>query len=358
MKRMGILILVIFLSSGMAPAQDGPWAPPEPSKAERDWIRLSSGEWLWGTIDLMRDESLYFDSEELDDVTIDWEDIAEIRSARVMTYVMMDQRLVTGTAVLQEDTLRVQTPNGLQEIPKDRVHSIIEGQPNELNYWSAKIGADLKILTGNTSQRDFGLRVFLKREATRSRIDLRFQSNSSLVDHAKTIDNQRSNAEWKVFLSPKFFLTPAKAELYGDKFKNIDYRYSLGVGLGYFLSRGDKADWFVELGAGYKKTRFESVQPGEDVFQENMTLPFRMTLETDLTKDIELTAEYGVQLDLGNEAGDTHHTFVLFEFDLVGDLEFNASFTWDHISRPKENAAGITPKKDDLIMAYGLSLDF
>ena len=63
---------IALLGATAAWAQEAAWTPPPPSKEERDWVHLSSGEWLWGTIDLMRDESLEFDSEELDVVTIDW----------------------------------------------------------------------------------------------------------------------------------------------------------------------------------------------------------------------------------------------------------------------------------------------
>ena len=102
-------LTLLALTAGFATAQDDVWAPPPPSTAEKDWIRLSSGEWLWGTIDLMRDESLEFDSEEMDDVTIDWEDVVEIRSARVMTYVKLDGSMVTGTSTMKGEMLLVET---------------------------------------------------------------------------------------------------------------------------------------------------------------------------------------------------------------------------------------------------------
>ena len=71
-----------------------------------------------------------------------------------------------------------------------------------------------------------------------------------------------------------------------------------------------------------------------------------------------MTAEYGVQIGTGSDANTIHHTFILFEIELFGDVDFDASVTWDYVNRPKANADGITPKKDDLVMAYGLSIDF
>jgi len=355
---LAITLAQLALTAGFAAAQDNAWAPPAPSAVEKDWIALSSGEWLWGTIDLMRDESLEFDSEEMDMVTIDWVDVVEIRSARAMTYVKLDGTMVTGTSMMKGDTIRIDTSTGVLEIPRKQVHSILEGEPTELNFWSAKVGVDLKTRTGNTKQSDFGMRVFLKREAARSRIDVRYQGNFSKTDDVENIRNHRANAEWKVFLSRKFFVSPVKFEYFADKFQNIDQRLTAGVGIGYFLSRSSKADWFVELGASYQDTRYRSVEPGEDDKDSNGSVPFRTTLETDLNKRTELTAEYGVQIGIGHEANTIHHTFVMFEFELWGDIDFDASISWDHVTRPKTNAEGITPLKDDLAMYYGISIDF
>ena len=355
---LNITLALLVLATGFALAEEGPWAPPQPSEGEKDWIRLSSGEWLWGTIDLMRDESLEFDSDELDEVTIDWVDVVEIRSARVMTYVKQDGSMVTGTSSMKGDILRVDATEGFVEIPRPQIHSILEGAPTELNFWSAKLGADLKTLTGNTNQSDFGTKIFLKREAARSRIDIRYQGNFSKTDHVENVRNHRGNGEWKLFLSRKFFVSPVKLEYFSDKFQNIDHRITAGIGVGYYIKRSSKIDWFVELGGSYQETQYGSVELGEDEKDSNGSLPFRTTLETDLTSRIELTAEYGIQYALEDGANSIHHTFMMFELELWRDIDFDASITWDHSTKPKTNAEGLTPVKDDVAMYYGLSIDF
>ena len=353
-----ITLAILALTAGFATAQDDVWAPPPPSDVEKDWIRLSSGEWLWGTIDLMRDESFEFDSEEMDEVTIDWVDVVEIRSARAMTYVRLDGSMVTGTSTMKGETILIDTTGGVVEIPRAQIQSILQGEPNELNFWSAKVGADLKTRTGNTNQKDFGIRVFIKREAPRSRIDVRYQGNFSKTDDVENIRNNRGNIEWKVFLTRKFFVSLVKFEFFSDKFQNIDRRLTIGSGIGYFLTRNSKADWFVELGSSYQDTRWRSVEPGEDLNDSNGSLPFRTTLETDITKNTELKAEYGIQVGLGHEANTIQHAFVMFEIDIWGDIDFDMSVTWDRVSRPKTNAEGITPLKDDVATYFGLSIDF
>ncbi len=63
-----------------------------------EWIRLGSGEWLEGEIDLLRDESLAFESDELGELELDWEDVAEIYSARRNTCYFEDAVVAIGTS--------------------------------------------------------------------------------------------------------------------------------------------------------------------------------------------------------------------------------------------------------------------
>ncbi|MFT5232727.1 MAG: hypothetical protein ACI9UK_001229 [Candidatus Krumholzibacteriia bacterium] len=356
------LVCLVAITLWLAPtansAEETKWSPPDPSQAEKDWILLTSGEWLWGTIDLMRDESLSFDSEELDDLTIDWDKIVEIRSARILTYVMRNGSMVTGTSALKGPTLLITSANGLSEVPRGRIYTILEGEPTELNFWSAKLGADVSIRTGNTNQYDVGTRVSLKREASRSRIDLRYQSNFSERDSVSTVDNQRTSVEWKVFLSRLFFLTPLKAEYLQDAFQNIHGQYTVGVGVGYFIKRSSKLDWYVELSTAKQGTKYNSVLEGEDGSEDHLSIPMKTRLETDISSHIELEVDYSLQLGIGEGTSSSHRSYILLEIDLLGDTDFTASVTWDHVTNPKTNVDGITPNKDDVTMAYGISVNF
>ena len=61
------------------------WVPPVDGF---DWIQLKSGEWLKGRIKAMQERQLEFDSEELNDLTFDWKDIRQVRSARTLDLLL------------------------------------------------------------------------------------------------------------------------------------------------------------------------------------------------------------------------------------------------------------------------------
>jgi hypothetical protein len=83
--RLAALVAVVA-ATGAAMAQERPegWRPPVPVSDKFDWIQLKSGEWLAGKLIAMYDEELEFDSEELDEQTLEWDDIRQIRTARTV----------------------------------------------------------------------------------------------------------------------------------------------------------------------------------------------------------------------------------------------------------------------------------
>ena len=94
-KLMVILLAKVFIvffsvtlaTLSYADEAKSQWQKPTPVfKQDFDWVKLSSDEWLKGEIISMYDEELEFDSDELDLQTIDWEDVAELRSKKLAKY--------------------------------------------------------------------------------------------------------------------------------------------------------------------------------------------------------------------------------------------------------------------------------
>jgi len=180
-----LLLAALILAGALSPAaaEEDAWRPPEPEPGADDWIRLTSGEWLRGEINLFRDEFLLFDSEELDELEIDWDDVAEIRSPRILTYVFEGDIVYTGSAAMQDSVIRILEGEETREGPRNGLLSVIEGSPSELNYWGVKASLGLTARRGNTDQSDVNSLVLIRREATRSRLDLTYTGNFSDVEH-------------------------------------------------------------------------------------------------------------------------------------------------------------------------------
>jgi len=338
-------------------AQEDRWEPPLPSSDPDDWIQLVSGEWLRGELQILRDDNLEFESEELDKLHLDWDNVVVFRSSRIHTYVFDEGGSHSGTAVMQGDTLVVQTEQQERRLPRSDLISIIEGRPTEWNFWSAKMSVGFIGRAGNTDQRDLNSIVLIRRDASRSRINLEYRGNLSKTNDVLTVNSHRAVANLSFLISRGFFVTPIAGGLYSDEFQNIDLRASIAAGAGLFLVRKSGLEWYVQLVAGYQPTTFVSVVPGEDDTDKSAAIIPITSLEMGITGSLEFAFRYNSSITVPDTKGTVHHLFALLSYELTSLLDFDISITWDRIKNPKPRADETVPERDDFRLFFGLGVD-
>jgi hypothetical protein len=352
-------LLVSLPESIYAQAANKPlWQPPVPSSSERDWIRLVSGEWLMGDIKGLRDEDFEFDSEELDMQTLDWGDIVEVRSARVLTYRFDGYPTVSGTMQLREDVVAVMVKGEVREFPKEDLIVIIEGDQSEWNYWYAKATFGLVARSGNTDQADMNTFINIRRRSPKLRFDNRYTGNFGKVDGTENINNHNLVSTLDALLTAGFFVTPATVNLFADEFQNIDVRLTLGAGAGYAIMRDGDVTWSVGLSLGYLSTGYVSVQPGQELTEKSGVIIPSTDLEWDLSGDIEFSLVYNSQVSFSGAKNTFHHAQAMISVDVWGDLlDLDWGFTWDHVQNPTANADGDVPLANDYRTSVGLGVE-
>jgi putative salt-induced outer membrane protein YdiY len=349
---------ILILIAAALPVGSQEWHPAWPEKDNKDWVQLKSGEWVRGNMDLFRDLKMEFDSDELDDLKIDWEDIVAFRMPREMTFVFEGQVIYAGSASMRDGVIRINTDDGVKDLPRGELLTIIEGKPRERNFWSTQASIGYTQRSGNTEQIDLATRIYIKREATRSRTSLEFRSNISEVQSTETVNDHKGNLLLDMFVSRMFYITAFSYEYYSNKFQNIDYRNTVGAGVGYFLFRQPRIDWSVGIGAGYQVTQFLSVDEGEDTEQKSGSIIPTLNLDWDITKDIEWQLEYSSQIGVPDIKTSTHHATTYLSIDFWKDIfELTFSITWDRVDNPQAFEDGTIPKKDDIKMVFGFGID-
>ncbi len=355
-----VLIVGAWLTPFAQPvfAQSQFWQPPEPSLEERDWLKLNSGEWLWGDLKELRDKNLEFDSEELDLLKLDWDDVAELRSARVLTYRFEEAGVFAGTATMHDGIVTIQTDTGVQQLPREDLIIILEGKPREINFWSAKATLGLVGRSGNTDQSDLNSSVRIRRQSPRGRLDIKYAGNIGEISGEQSINNHNFSTVLDMLLKAGFFVTPVSVNLFHDRFQNIDLKTTLAAGAGYFILRGGDVDWSVGLGGGYVNTRFASVQEGEDKTDESFSVIPSTDVDWDITGDIEFHLDYNLQMAIPETRNAFHHASSIFSFDIWGDiLDLDFSLTWDRVENPRSDSEGNVPKRDDFRTSIGIGVD-
>ncbi len=357
--RILILFLALVMSAGLALAEETEkdWQPPPPMPDEFDWIQLTSGEWLKGEIIAMYDDSLEFDSDELDLLNLDWGDIKELRSAGVMQVGFLEHIVATGKLYVDGDTIRVMGDED-QEFERSLVLSITSGPPRESSYWSGKIGLGATFRSGNTDQTEANGWATITRRTVKNRIILDFLGAYNVTDDVQTANNQRASATWNRFISDRFFLAPLFGEFYHDPFQNIGQRWTLGTGLGYQIIDSPKVNWQVTAGPAYQYTKFDDVVEGESDTDGAPAVMVGTSYDNEITGSLDFNLVYRFTLTNEESGRYIHHFVTGFDVEMTSLLDFNIGLVWDRIQEPRPDSDGVVPEQDDYRFILGLGFSF
>lgn len=341
-------------------ASSKPWLP---AAKEFDWVQLTSGEWLKGEIKSMYNDSLEFDSDKLDMLDIDWDDVKYLKSYRPSEINIEGREPVSGSLQISGDTVTITDNGSVQEFDRGLLISLTPSGEREADLWALRFTLGLNIRSGNTDQVDYNTKFNARRRTARSRFTLDYIGNISKTgddngDLVETINNHRLNASTNKYATRYFFYTPLFAELYRDPFQNIDRRTTVGVGLGYTIMDTGTFEWNVNGGPAYVVTDYLSVQPGEDEKIKTGALVFGTDIDTELTSTLDFIFRYSIQASKPEAGGYTHHIIGTFENEISGSLDFDISMIWDKISQPTTDDTGFTPEEDDYRLTIGVTYTY
>jgi hypothetical protein len=348
----------MLLTAGVARAQEKKdWQPETPMPETFDWIQLTSDEWLKGEFIAMYDDSLEFDSDELDLLSFDFGDVRQVLSAATMQVGLLDGDVATGKLRIDGEKVVI-LGDQVRELERSQILSITAGAPKESSYWSGKVGAGINLRRGNNEVAEINSNVILKRRTVKNRIEFDYLGNYNVTEDVTVTDNNRASLGWDRFVSDRFFLSPVLFEYFRDPFQNIAHRGTLGAGAGYQIIDTSRVDWQVNTGFAYQTTRFDDVPEGSDESADTPAFLLGTVYDHELSSSVDFNLQYRFQI-VNEESGQyTHHFVTGFEFDLVGSLDFDVTLVWDRIQKPQPASDGSVPEKDDYRLNFVLGFDF
>jgi putative salt-induced outer membrane protein YdiY len=335
------------------PSVNSDWTPPADGF---DWIQLVSDEWLKGEIIAMYSDKMEFDSKELDLLTLDFEDIKQIRTKRHHQLLSDDRTTATGALFMQGDRIVIKGQREV-EVHRNQVVSIAAGDPKEINNWTAKVTLGLNLRSGNQSQVDYNTKWAVQRRTPRTRYSLDYLGAISRIDDVDTVNNQRVTTYFDYFYSRQFFFRPVTFEYFRDPFQNIEHRFTLSSQLGYRIIDTKVTEWDVTAGPGYQIVNYTTVEEGEDPTRDTFTAALSTNFDRELTRKLDFNTQ--LQLLLGDEdsGGLSTHWISTLEFELTKKLDFDVSFVWDRVQDPVADEGGEVPEQDDYRLILGIGLD-
>ena len=348
---------------GLPEDSDG-WDIPSNDRSKWDWLLLTTGEWLKGSIDVLRENDLEFYSDKFDDLTFDFYDVAGFQANRIHTYVFKDRSIVTGQGTLRGQELTV----GGVTYNRENLTAIIEGEQNEHNYWSGKLNLGFSLMMGNTEQATLTSSGYIRRESPYSRLTVAHTGSYGRVSGDVNVQNLTGLAQGDIFLTERWYIIPLFGIAAHDRFQNVEIRAIPGAGSGVHLFQTKLFEWKIEFGAGYQYQKYREVVPGEDQTIHDGIVRFFTAVEID-TSMVDIDLIWWSILVYTDWDTTSHHGELTFEFEITEILDLTVSAIYDRIESPESyeeedtsttppTTVTVTPKSDDLKLTVGLAVEF
>ncbi|CAH0991210.1 hypothetical protein SIN8267_01312 [Sinobacterium norvegicum] len=351
-----LLILCFATLLPLVSHADEDWNPTPPKAEKWDWLQLTSGEWLKGEVIVLYNDAVEFDSDELDEVTIDLEDIKSLRTAQVLEVRFLGGIDRVGQITMIDDQLHF---NGEEQgYSRHAILSATAGEAKESNYWVAKFSLGANIRQGNSDQVDITSSLKAKRRTVGNRLDFDYIANYSQLDNEETADNQRFNFSWDRFIRDRLFWRPIFLEYLHDPFQNINSKYTVGTGLGYDIVDNDRTEWNIVAGPAFQQTQFITVEEGKNDRENTGSFGLSSDYEYEITGDIDYFLNYSGNFVNSASGTYNHYLSTGLEIELTKMLDLDISLNWDHTKNPQADEDGITPKSDDLRLVVGIGIEY
>ena len=349
-------LLALLLSLSLTARAALPQKPPQPGSGDKAWVQFRNGEWLRGEIEDLQDDQLIFDSDELDTVEIDFDDIYALYSVTPVTALFQDKTVCQGIVMIEDQRVTVKTVADELQRSRTDLRSLVPGQTRK-DYWSLKWSSGVTLRSGNTEQRDVASFLRVQRRTALARTRLEATNSYSVAQGNETTNNHLGNASHHIFLTRKLYV-PTSLKYYRDKIQNIDYSLTPGVGLGYQILNQSDVEWSIDAEGGYQQTRYDSVGAGEDRSTEGASFLAGTRFSWDLSKKLEFNLQYDAAVGLSQYVNTDHHALAQLSFDVWKDLDFDVSLTWDRIGGTQERNDGTKPEADDMRLYVGVGFEF
>ncbi|MCG7568956.1 DUF481 domain-containing protein [Pseudoalteromonas sp. CNC9-20] len=320
-----------------------------------DWLRLNSGEWLKGELKSLYDKKVEFESDILDTLIIDQEDIYMVISGRSHSVRFNDGTVQQGSLNISGGYVVV--GNSPSQYRYQDLVSIAPSAEDELSAWSIKVGVGANLSRGNTEQTELSASVDIKRRTASNRLLITALADRTANDDKVTENNVRANGTFDWFYTSSLYFRPVFFEYYRDPFQNIDNKYTLGAGFGYYLIDTDKLEWDIGAGPAYQRTEFSDVAAGQDTSNSSTSFYFESNLDYEWRTNVDLKFDYRFTFAENASGGNAQHALAGASIDITNDIDLDLSLVWDHLASPVANADGSIPKQDDYKMIVSLGVE-
>jgi putative salt-induced outer membrane protein YdiY len=340
MKKIKLLGLLIQAAILLIPAG---------SPVLADEVILSNGDRLTGKVVELSNGSLTLATSYSEPINIQFGSVRQMSSTEPVEIHLTNGEVLkgkittdnSGKILVEGRTGRDNVSIGMNNI------AALNPPPKEPVSWKGNITLGGNLQSGNSETMNISTGLSAVRRSENDRFSLSFLYNRTEDDGNKTAENTYGQLKYDYFFSQKWYLY-LNIDMLSDEFADINFRTTIGPGVGYQIWEEDDKALSLEAGGAYTS---EDRDQGEDndwvsarAGVNYMQKLFGRILFTDqfvIYPDLEDTGEYLLR----NEAS--------LVTDIGTKLAFKLSNIWERDSSPDPGL-----DEDDLTWILGLQYSF
>lgn len=337
------------------------WKPPVVGHDGADWVQMKSGEWLRGRMKYIQNKKVEFDSDEMDQQTLDLKDVSQVYPAKPVYTQFKGLSPVYGTTIISNDMVMVGGQEPLSR-PRDQLIGITpSGGRTGIRDWSGNLNVSLSLQSGNNSQTSVSTSAELARRTPNTTLTFDYLGDYSQANNVVSANNDRLNVTYDIRLAPNYsdwIVRPVQFEWYHDPLVNISDRLTYNVGVGYYIFDRTGLKWIVSAGPGYQYTHFDTVEAGQP---DSATTPvgvLQSNFKIDITDRLTLSQKWQSYFVSEESGRYTHHAVTTLDFEIRRHLDLDVSYIWDFVQNPQPKSGGVIPKKSDTYLTVGFGVRF
>lgn len=176
--------------------------------------------------------------------------------------------------------------------------------------WQSSVSAGLTLTRGNKSSTLFTADLVAKKKTLDNEYALGTGTAYGEQNSQETVNNYRAFAQWNHLFTSRFFSYIHTDGLH-DSVADLDYRFNLGPGAGYYFLKGEKPSLSAEAGAGFQTQRlggkdesFATLRLAEH-FEHKFNDRARLWQKVELLPQVDKFDNYLVNFEVGVETSIT-----------------------------------------------------
>ena len=319
----------------------------------KDWLRLTSGEWLRGDLNWMRNGDFEFDGDKTDLIRKGWSNVDQLHSPQIKTYVFRNRVDAMGRGMITRDEVIVETEDGIKTFPRSELISILKGGQRERDWWVLELGVGFTGAFGNSNQSSINADFGLGRHDQRTSTVLLYEGTFGAANREVNVNRHLGQVGVTLFVSDRFYVVPAAAAFFHDRFANIKFRATPAALGGVQIFDTNRVEWDFECGLGYQFLRAISTEPNVPNPQSDGFIPIRTQWEFEITDDIELNLGWQSNIVFTNIGNTNHIGEATFTVEVTEIFNLKTEFEYFRTEQPIPREDGSVPQSNDFQLIVG-----